>query len=197
MKEVTGDVVVTKNRFQALARKDDRDGEDLEIGDVGVEEHEENIATMGVDKKPLRSAGYGKITIDSGAAESVLPTDLVPNETLIEGDAKRRGVKYVAANGGKMENMGEKRVRFRRHGAAGVNSIMFQVTGVGKPLASVSRILDKGNGVVFSRKGEGSYIINEKTRERIPIKEEKGTFVIDVEFLEPMPDEQDFRRQGH
>ena len=37
------------------------------------------------------------------------------------------------------------------------------VTDVAKPLASVSRILDKGNTVVFSRTKGGSYILNEKT----------------------------------
>ena len=95
-----------------------------------------------------------------------------------------------------MDNLGEKKVRFRREGSAAVNSITFQVTDVGKPLASVSRILDKGNTVVFTRNSGGSYIINEKTREKIPIKEEKGTFVLDVEFLEPAPNERDFPRQG-
>ena len=178
--------VEIKNRFQALATNDG-DEVHTEIGSIDVEMEDEMVATVGTDKTPLTSAGRGKITIDSGAAESVLPADIVPNETLIEGDAKRRGVKYVTANGGRMENMGEKRVRFRRDGASGVNSITFQVTGVGKPLASVSRILDKGNSVVFSRSGQGSYIVNEKTQEKIPIKEEKGTFVIDVEFLEPAP----------
>jgi hypothetical protein len=74
-----------------------------------------------------------------------------------------------------------------------VSSIMFQVTDVGKPLASVSRILDKGNIVVFSRKG--SYIMNEATGEKIPIQEEKGTFVMEVEFLEPAAP--DFTRQGN
>ena len=147
------------------------------------------------DKKALKTAGRGKITIDSGAAESVLPVDAVPNETLVEGEAKRRGVRYIAANGGKMDNLGEKKVRFRRDGSDAVNSITFQVTDVGKPLASVSRILDKGNSVVFSRGSEGSYILNEKTRQKIPIKEEKGTFVMDVEFLEPAV-ERDFPRQG-
>ena len=189
-----GSGIVTKNRFQALATED-AEG-DVEIGSVDVEVNDETIATIGVDKKHLQSAGYGKITIDSGAAESVLPASMVPNETLIEGEAKRRGVKYVAANGGKMDNLGEKKVRFRRDGAPGVTSITFQVTGVGKPLASVSRILDKGNTVVFSRNDQGSYIFNEKTQHRIPIKEEKGTFVIDVEFLEPAPSEPDFPRQG-
>ena len=72
-----------------------------------------------------------------------------------------------------------------------MNSITFQVTDVGKPLASVSRILDKGNSVVFTRNGGGSYII-----EKIPITEERGTFVMDVEFLEPASNERDFPRQG-
>ena len=87
-------------------------------------------------------------------------------------------------------------MRFRRDGATGVSSIKFQVTDVGKPLASVSRILDKGNSVIFTRNGGGSYIVNEKTREKIPIREEKGTFVIDVEFLEPEHSVQGFPGQG-
>ena len=184
--------IETKNRFQALTTEE----QDYEIGAIEIETPDEPIEAIGVDRTSLRSAGYGKITVDSGAAESVLPVNVVPNEKLIEGEAKKRGVRYVAANGGRMENLGEKKVRFRRDGSSHVSSIVFQVTEVGKPLASVSRILDKGNSVVFSRNGEGSYIINEKTREKIPIKEEKGTFVMDVEFLEPATANQDFRRQG-
>ena len=124
----------------------------------------------------------------------MLPADMLPNETLVEGEARKKGVRYVAANGGKMDNLGEKRVRFRRSGSAAVNSITFQVTGVSKPLASVSRILDKGNTVVFSRTGEGSFIRKERTGDKIPIVEEKGTFVVDVEFMEPASG---FTRQGH
>ena len=184
--------IETKNSFQALAAEEEED----EIGFIGIDAPDEQIATVAMDKKALKTAGRGKITIDSGAAESVLPVDVVPNETLVEGEAKKRGVRYIAANGGKMDNMGVKKVRFRREGSTAVNSITFQVTDVGKPLASVSRILDKGNTVVFTRNSGGSYIVNEKTREKIAIKEEKGTFVIDVEFLEPAPNEQDFPRQG-
>ena len=52
----------------------------------------------------------------------------MPGEETVEGESKRKGVRYVAANGGKMENHGEKRVRFRRNGSDAVNSITFQVT---------------------------------------------------------------------
>ena len=102
---------------------------------------------------------------------------MLPGEETVEGESKRKSVRYVAAKGGKVENSG-------RRGAV-QEERLFQVTGVSKPLASVSRILDKGNTVVFSRSGDGSYIRNEATGEKVPIIEDKGTFVMDVEFLEP------------
>ena len=123
---------------------------------------EKAIGRVGTAEK-LRSAGKGKVTIDSGAAESVMPKGMLDWEPLVEGEAKRMGVKYVAANGAEMENYGEKKTRFRREGLSGINDMLFQVTDVGKPLASVTRILDKGNTVVFSRKPGGSYIMNNST----------------------------------
>ena len=132
----------------------------------------------------MRPAGRGRITIDSGAAESVLPVEILPGEETVEERSKRKGVRCVAANGGKMENHKEK-MQFRRNGSKTVKSITFQVTGVSKPLASVSRILDKGNTAVFSRSGEESCIQNEATGEKVPIIEDKETFVMDAEFLEP------------
>ena len=163
------------------------DSLDVEVPNVGVNAVQRKTGKM-------KSAGKGKITIDSGAGESVLPKDMLPNEELIEGEAKKNGVKYVAANGSKMENYGEKKVRFK-HGADEVlNSITFQATEVKKPLAAVSKILDKGNVVVSSRKG--SYILNEKTGKKIELKEERGTFVMEVEFFEPEVTTEGFPRPG-
>ena len=99
-------------------------------------------------------------------ASNVMPKAIFPSEPLREGIAKRNGVKYVAANGAKMENLGEKKVRFKRDGGHEVNNITLQVTDVGKPLASVSRTLDTGNRVVFSRGPGGSFIENEETGDR-------------------------------
>ena len=107
------------NRFESLS-------EDVEVGAVEVDVN-------------LEEAGRGRITIDSGSSESVLPRNMLPNEPIVEGEAKRRGVKYVAANGGKMENFGGKKMKFKRAGSKAVNSITFQVTDVSKPLVSVSR----------------------------------------------------------
>ena len=117
-------------------------------------------------------------------------------EPLVEGEAKRLGVRYVAANGAKMDNYGQKRIRFKKEGLSGISDILFQVTDVGKPLASVMRILDKGNTVVCSRK-PGGYIVKNHSGQKIQLTEEKGTFVMDVEYLEPDLDSEGFARQGN
>ena len=89
-----------------------------------------------------------------------------------------------------------RRFASERNRLGGINDMLFQVTDVGKPLASVSRILDKGNTVVFSRKQGDSYIVNNCTGQKIPLTEEKGTFVMDVEYLEPDESAEGFTRQG-
>ena len=101
------------------------------------------------------------------------------------GAAKIAGVTYVAANGAKMDNCGEEKVKFRCTENSAINKTTLQVTDVGKPLASVGKILDRGNTVVFSRKEGGSYILNEKTGSKIELEEEKGTFEMKVEFYRP------------
>ena len=78
------------NRFQPLEE------EACAVGSLDVMEPEVNeVATSKVTalNRKLRSAGRGKITVDSGAAESVLPTGMVPGEPLVEGSSKKAGVK--------------------------------------------------------------------------------------------------------
>ena len=78
----------------------------VDIGGLEVLMPEKVIGRVGTTER-LRSACKGKVTIDSGAAESVMPKGMLDREHLMEGEAKRMGVKYVAANGAKMENYGE------------------------------------------------------------------------------------------
>ena len=77
------------------------------------------------------SAGRGKITVDSRAAQSVMPRGMLPCQVDVEEVAKKSGVKYVTATGARSDNYGEKKVRFRGGGIKGTNSITFQVTDVG------------------------------------------------------------------
>ena len=87
------------------------------------------------------------------------------------------GVTYTAANGGELPNEGEQTVSFvtnegqKRH-------MIFQIAPVGKPLASVSRIVHKGNRVIFD--DEVSYIEHKATGQRTYMVEKNGVYVVDA-----------------
>ena len=111
------------NRFDVFS-------ETWDVGGLEVLIPEKAIAGVGKAER-LKSAGRGKVTIDSGAADSVMPRGMLEGEPLVEGEAKRLGVKYVAASGAKMDNYGQKRIRFKKEGLSGVSDMLFQVTDVG------------------------------------------------------------------
>ena len=120
----------------------DKETLSLEVMEPEVNEVQ-NDPTQFKKRAKLKSAGHGEITIDSGAADSVLPAATVPGEPLVEGCAKKAGVKYLAACGTSMPNRGEKNVKFEaKDGNGSLASIKFQVTDVNKPLAAVSKIME-------------------------------------------------------
>ena len=51
--------------------------------------------------------------IDSEAAESVIPPDMLQEVPTRPSPGSRAGAHYIAANGGRMPNLGEKHVKFR------------------------------------------------------------------------------------
>jgi len=134
-----------------------------------------------------------EITVDSGAEESVTPPDVMNQFQTKETENSKAGEQFVAANGSVIENEGERSVEV--HTLDGVKrSMVFQVTTVNKALASVARMNEKGNTVVFD--GESSYIQNKQTGEVIPLKKKQGTWVLEVWVeKEPVP-EAGFGRQG-
>ena len=120
----------------------------------------------------------GKVTVDSGAEDSVWPASHVSWHKVKESEDSARGIGFVAANGEKMKNYGSTQVLFHKDGKA--KKMNFSVTDCKKPLASVSKIVDKGNRVVFDE--DESYIQNKVTGEKIILERERGTYVMVVEF---------------
>ena len=120
----------------------------------------------------------GKVTVDSGAEASVWPASSVSWENVYETNDSAKGIGFVAANGSRMENYGGAQVKFEKDGK--LKAMDFQVTDCKKPLASVAKIIDRGNRVVFDN--DESYIMNKATGEKIMLERERGTFVMVVEF---------------
>ena len=120
--------------------------------------------------------------IDSGAAESVCPWDWAQQFSVreVQWDRKRN---FRNASGGKMEHYGEKQVRCELEGLSSPVNMMFQVSDVTNPLASVARITEKGNIVQFGPKDEDNYVFNPSTDEKVLIRRKGRKFVLDVHFL--------------
>ena len=130
-----------------------------ELFQVGVDEKEGPGQRRG--EGPGQRRGDGKyelirITADSGAADHVAPIKTANHVEVKQTEASKQGVKYVAANGHKIANLGQRRIEGVTD--AGVHlGMTWQVADVKKPLASIGRMCDAGNVAVFTK--EGGYVV--------------------------------------
>ena len=116
-----------------------------------------------------------ELAVDSGATETVVNEDMLPDVETKEGAASRRGVEYEVANGEKIPNLGEK--KFRGTTSEGKSrNITAQVCDVNKALLSVKKVMAAGNRVVFD--SEGSFIEDKVTKEKMWMTESQGMFLI-------------------
>ena len=93
-----------------------------------------------------------EMTIDSGAAETVVPPESINAVSTTPSEASRRGTTYEVANGQRIANLGEK--TFCAATDEGyVRQLKAQIAEVNRPLLSVSRLIAAGNTVTFSPEG--------------------------------------------
>ena len=155
---------------------------------IGGLDLKDEVQVDNVYKKDNKGNTWRRIgvTADSGAAESVIPRGLVQGPVVPNPELD--GVSFRAANGSPINVYGIQGLRGRDSHGTGV-SMKLTSADVRKPLASVMKIVQKGNRVVFDPKG--SYI-EHKHGHKTPLREEKGVYVFDVWVPEPKAD---FRRQ--
>jgi hypothetical protein len=117
------------------------------------------------------------VTIDSGAVDSVGPRTMAVDLPIKDTPASRAGLKYRAANGTTIDNLGEKSMQGITKQGKKVG-MTFQVADVTKPLGAVRATLAAGNKVVFE---SGNSYIQDRTRTiKTPIEERNGAFVFDI-----------------
>ena len=118
-----------------------------------------------------------EVTVDSGAAESVIP---LQENTMYK--TRKHGVDnwYQTASGEPIIHEGEQTLLMVTPSGK-LRAMTFQACDVTKPLASVQRMVDAGQVVVFAPESMGgSYILNVETGEKEPMREEEGNFIMDV-----------------
>ena len=138
-----------------------------------LEEQEDEQMMMNAELQETDEWQKITATVDSGSAEHALPTGSFNKIPVVKGD--KFGKNYVAANGGKIVNEGEKVVPcVTQHGIP--ISVRFQLAQVVKPLLSVKKLTKTGHRVVL-----------EEHRPRIvspqgfvtPIRTQGGVYVVD------------------
>ena len=90
------------------------------------------------------------VTVDSGAADNVIPKGMFPDVPLQESPGSVKGQYWVSAKGGKIYNLGQKVIEFvTEEGHA--YKITFQVADVTKPLLSAYKVGQKGNVITLNK----------------------------------------------
>ena len=122
-------------------------------------------------------AGWEKIRvqIDSGAADTVAPRHVARAFKLHETESSKNGMGFVAANGTKIVNHGERRVYGYTEDGSGISWRM-TCADVHKVLGSVHKMNKGGNVVVLD--GDKSYMQNKKTGQKSRIHYENGQYVV-------------------
>ena len=127
-----------------------------------------------------------EITVDSAAEESVCTQGRAEQFGLVPAQPGCE-IKLVTANGGKIQHYGKRNIVFQAEkdkGDGGVKmGLGFEVTDVRKPLASVSRICEKGNVVQFGPAAEDNFIMNKKSLLKVLMKKKGNSYVIQGELI--------------
>jgi hypothetical protein len=118
-----------------------------------------------------------EVQIDSGAIDTVAPKGVGGHLPIRETEAVRKNMGYVAANGTKIANYGERVLRGTTNDGATV-SMAVQVADVSRTLGSVNHMNKAGNVVVLD--GHESYTLNKSTGRITDIKWNEGKFIMDM-----------------
>ena len=129
-------------------------------------------------------------TVDSGAADTVGPPNIAAKSQIKENKASKAGLNYVAANGSKIPNIGEQKIKGYSDNNNAV-TMTVQLAKVKKLLGSVSKMNEADNTIIFS-KGRSAIIpdkdgkkaeklINETRKEDVTeLRQERGVYVFDL-----------------
>ena len=143
------------------------------------------------------------ITVDSGAADPVMPRRMVRGRfnKIRSSPGSRAGIHYLSATSNRIPNEGEADFNFST--AEGQHKkYVFQIAEVNKALCAVSYLVDCDNRVTFDRDPRTgvdiSCILDKKTGQITKLRREKNVWTIDAFIDEEIDPNEDagFARQG-
>ena len=164
--------------------------EDLEVNALPTGNQKSSVGTVHSKTKAAAMIGGKRmrlrrgVTVDSGAANNVMPRRMVRDKSKIRSSpASRRGVYYIAANNGRIPNEGEVDFEFvTEHGKP--EFLVMQIAEVNKALGSVSYMVDRGYKVVFDKDKDTdvdlSMMIHKETGQATRFRRDRQVWVLDA-----------------
>jgi hypothetical protein len=122
-----------------------------------------------------------QIAMDSGAGKNVAPPEMVEGYQVNPSYGSSNNKHFVAANGGKILNLGECDLNFNDGSGSRMRST-FQIAEVSRMLYSVSQLCDAGCDVAFN-KSEGKVTKNGKLLAKFPRR--GGLYVMTTTLKSP------------
>ena len=119
-----------------------------------------------------------EVTVDSGACDTVIPTEECKEIKIHESAQSKAGMEYEVANGETIPNLGERRCLMMTENSTTPKRIAFQVADVHKALLSVTRAADMGYQCVLGK--TGGWLQDESSSENIPIIRKGNLYVMRV-----------------
>jgi hypothetical protein len=162
-----------------------------------------------IDAMDVERNGWNRfdIVVDSGAAQSVADGNLWPNIARTESVGSRNGAVYLGPGKERIPNRGQKTMNVKTTGSNTVRKMTFQDAAIRKPLAAVSGITEKGNVVLFDKRG--SFIAPEdapevktirelirQVKNRIELEEKNGIYIMPI-WVQNSEAAEVFSRPGH
>ena len=124
------------------------------------------------------------ITMDSGAANNVMPKRMITKRNKIRpSPGSIKGTHYVAANNGRIPNEGEYDFEFETNEGQ-KKSLCFQVAEVNKALGSISYLVDHDYRIVFDKDEESgvdiSSMVHKPTGTVTRFRRQKNVWILDA-----------------
>jgi hypothetical protein len=188
VKEIEEGTRVKKTRFE-------KEGGWNEIGRKGkvIKDRNQVMAVNGTDTKKQEST-WVKVTavMDSGAVETMCGKGHLDEEDVTETKSSKKGMRYMAADGGYITNMGEGDVQGKSEEGIPLKLKAQVGDKITKMLIAVKRVCEGGNMVMFNVDQESlkelakcenmdpNMIVNKKSGTKSKINEENGLYTYPI-----------------
>ena len=194
----SSDSLMMSNRFSVFEEEEPADEEEVaceEAGDLlGLFAGEPLLCNMEGEYDNLDFEWICVETVvDSGAADTVGPMELMGWLPLVPSEGSKRGQTWKAAGGEVLPNLGERRMNGVTEEGHQVSTV-YQIAEVGKALGSVARMCDKGNRVVFE--ADGGYIMNLADGRYTRFERKDNVYVMSTWVKRPRNGQSGFQRRG-